>query len=99
MDIVGQDKCSSYSITRLDKVATQVVRYCKRWIHITYHPATKHYTTLRRTESIDTCFNLWAEVTHEALDGPGGSIAESANCPALYLLTAENSELRKVVER
>jgi hypothetical protein len=49
--------------------------------------ATKPNSAVRSTEVCNAGLNLWAEMAHEALDGPCRCIAQSTDCAAFNLFS------------
>jgi hypothetical protein len=69
------------------QIRSQIIRDRKLLIDLTLQLTTKQHWAVSGAELRNALFNDWPEMSHEALDGPGGGITEGTNRAAFHLLS------------
>jgi hypothetical protein len=69
------------------RVGGQAIWQRKVVVYLTLQSSTKQNRTIRRTELRDPFLNQWAEMSHEALDGPCRGVSEGTDCAAFDLFS------------
>ena len=74
-------------LNNIIRVCGQVIWQRKVVVYLTLQSSTEQNWTIRRTELRDPFLNQWAEMSHEALDGPCGSVSEGTDCATFDLFS------------